>query len=158
MKKDMWQKRKILSSSIKVVLSTFENNVFYFRYRHQTSKASSFWKQKYSRLRCLLVKGLVICFYFGWSGSILHFRQNIIKVGSKSWLLTCSSNITLSLTPPLWRDLVKILTRRQRHSSSFSLECADFKNVIFENISLPLSEVAEVAEVKRPRNPKRQKF
>ena len=54
--------------------------------------------QKYSRLRCLLrVKGLVICFYLGWSGSILHFRQSIIKVGSKSWLLTCSSNITLSL-------------------------------------------------------------
>ena len=54
--------------------------------------------QKYSRLRCLLLlKGLVICFYLGWSGSILQFRQNIIKVGSKSWLLTCSSNITLSL-------------------------------------------------------------
>jgi hypothetical protein len=54
--------------------------------------------QKYSRLRCLLrVKGLVICFYLGWSGSILQFRQNIIKVGSKSWLLTCSSKITLSL-------------------------------------------------------------
>ena len=55
-------------------------------------------RQKYSRLRCLLrVKGLVFCFYLGWSGSILQFRQNIIKVGSKSWLLTCSSNITLSL-------------------------------------------------------------
>ena len=38
-------------------------------------------------------------FWFGlvWSGSILQFRQNIIKVGSKSCLLTCSSNITLSL-------------------------------------------------------------
>ena len=56
------------------------------------------WDQKYSRLRCLLrVKALAICFYLGWSGSILQFRQNIIKVGSKSWLLTCSSNITLSL-------------------------------------------------------------
>ena len=55
-------------------------------------------KQKYSRLRCLLlVKVLVICFYLGWSGSILHFRQDMIKVGLKSWLLTCSSNITLSL-------------------------------------------------------------
>ena len=44
--------------------------------------------QKYSRLRCfLLAKGLVICFYLGWSGSILQFRQNIKKVGSKSWLL-----------------------------------------------------------------------
>ena len=55
-------------------------------------------KQRYSRLKCLLrVKGLGICFYLGWSGSILQFRQNRIKVGSKSWLLTCSSNITLSL-------------------------------------------------------------
>ena len=36
--------------------------------------------QKYSRLRCLLrVTGLVICFYLGWSGSILQFRQNIIQ-------------------------------------------------------------------------------
>ena len=41
-------------------------------------------------------QGLVICFYLGWSGSILQFRRNMIKVGSKSWLLTCSSNITLS--------------------------------------------------------------
>ena len=50
--------------------------------------------QKYSRLRWLLrrVKSLAICFHLGWSGSILQFRQNIIKVGSKSWLLTCSSN------------------------------------------------------------------
>ena len=68
-----------------------------------TSKSKVFWhyclNQKYSRLRCLLlrVKGLVICFYLGWSGSILQFTQNIIKVGSKSLLLTCSSNITLSL-------------------------------------------------------------
>mgnify|MGYP002049080671 CR=1 FL=1 len=32
--------------------------------------------QKYSRLRCLLgVKGLVIGFYLGWSGSILRFRK-----------------------------------------------------------------------------------
>ena len=55
-------------------------------------------KQKYSRLRCLLcVNRLVICSYLGWSDSILQFRQNIIKVGSKSWLLTCSSIITLSL-------------------------------------------------------------
>ena len=34
------------------------------------------WEQKYSRLRCLLgVKFLVICFYLGWSGSILRFRK-----------------------------------------------------------------------------------
>ena len=54
--------------------------------------------QKYSRLSCLLlVKGLVICFYLGWSGITLPIRTNLIKVGSKSWLLTCFSNITLSL-------------------------------------------------------------
>ena len=62
------------------------------------SRSSLGQYQNYSRLRCLLrVKGLVICFYLVWSGSILQFRQNIIKIGSKSWLLTCSSNITLSL-------------------------------------------------------------
>ena len=54
--------------------------------------------QKYSRLwHLLLVKGLVACFYLGWSCSILLFRQNIVNAGSKSLLLTCSSNITLSL-------------------------------------------------------------
>ena len=64
----------------------------------QRKKNPNCHKQKYSRLRCVLrVKGLVICFYLGWSGSTLQFRQNIIKVGSKSWLLTCSSNITSSL-------------------------------------------------------------
>ena len=64
----------------------------------QTLSLLHVWKQKYSRPRCLLrVKGLVICFYLGWFGSILQFRQKIIKVGSKSWLLACSSNITLSL-------------------------------------------------------------
>ena len=42
-------------------------------------------KQKYSRLRCLLcVKGLVIGFYLGWSGSTLLITKHIIKVGSKS--------------------------------------------------------------------------
>ena len=35
--------------------------------------------QKYSWLRCLLrVKSLVICFYLGWSGSILQIRTNMI--------------------------------------------------------------------------------
>ena len=48
-------------------------------------------RQEYSRLRCLLlVKALTICFYLGWSGSTLPIRTNIIKVSSKSWLLTCS--------------------------------------------------------------------
>ena len=42
-----------------------------------------------------------------------------------------------------------MLTRKPRHASSFSLECTDFKNVIFEKIHCAPSEVAEVAEVKR---------
>ena len=61
-------------------------------------------------------------------------------------------------TPPLWTDLVKILTTRSSYSSFFSTWCTDFKNVIFEKIHWAPSEVAEVAEVKRPRNPKRRKF
>jgi hypothetical protein len=58
------------------------------------------WNTKYKtkiQQTKMLVTCLVICFYLGWSGSILQFRQNIIKVGSNSWLLTCSSNKTLSL-------------------------------------------------------------
>ena len=64
--------------------------------------------QKYSRLRCLLhVKVLMICFYLGWSGSTLLITKNIIKVGSKSLLLTCSSN-------KLWAYLYYIfLIRRE---------------------------------------------
>ena len=62
--------------------------------------------QKYSRLSCFLcVNGLVFCFYLGWSGSIPQFRQIIIKVGAKSWLLTCSSNIILSLLSYTGSDL-----------------------------------------------------
>ena len=60
-------------------------------------------------------------------------------------------------TPPLWRDLVKILTTKLWHTLSFLLERTDFKNVIFEkNLWAPseVAEVAEVAEVKRPRNSK----
>ena len=52
-------------------------------------------------------------------------------------------------TPPLWRYLVKISTRKLWHTSSNSLERTDFKNVIFEKIPW-----AEVSEVKWPRNSK----
>ena len=63
------------------------------------------WLQKYSRLRRLLfLNSLVICFYLCWSGSTLPIWTNIIKVGSKSQLLTCSSNITLSLTSCIGSD------------------------------------------------------
>ena len=56
------------------------------------------FNQKCSRLRyLLLVKGLVICLLLGWSGSTLQIRNNVIQVGSKPKLPTCSSNTTLSL-------------------------------------------------------------
>ena len=42
--------------------------------------------------------------------------------------------ISIYITPPLWRYLVKISTRKLWHTSSFSLERTDFKNVIFEKI------------------------
>ena len=56
------------------------------------------------------VKGLVICFFGGWFESILQFRLNMIKVGSKSWLLTCSSNITLNLPSYTGSALKRALT------------------------------------------------
>ena len=52
-------------------------------------------------------KMLVTCQRFGdlgWSGSTLPIRTNIIKVGSKLRLLTCSSNITLSLPSYIGSD------------------------------------------------------
>ena len=48
-----------------------------------------------------------------------------------------------NLTPPLWTDLVKMSSRKLRHASSFSFECTDFKNVIFENIHWAHSEDTE---------------
>ena len=57
----------------------------------------------YFKSKIQQTKMIVMCqrfgdlFFLGWSGSILQFRQNMIRVGSKSWLLTRSSNITLSL-------------------------------------------------------------
>ena len=63
----------------------------------------------------------------------------------------CNSTYLTGSTPPLWTDLVKMLTRKPRHASSLSLECTDFKNVIFEKIHWAHSEDAEV---KRPQNPK----
>ena len=37
---------------------------------------------------------------------------------------------SMEITPPLWRYLVKILTTKPRHASSFSLE----RTVVFEKI------------------------
>ena len=69
----------VLRSALLFSVHSVRHFVFSFRLLRLRSV------QKYSRLRCLLrVKGLVICFYLGWSGSILQFRQNVIKVESKS--------------------------------------------------------------------------
>ena len=88
---------------------------------------------------------------------LLHNNYILSKfINTFPYLLIKS--VRACFTPPLWRDLVKISTSKPGHSSSLFLECTDFKNVIFEKIPLPVSEVAEVAEVKRPRKQKRRKF
>ena len=58
---------------------------------------------RYSLPKIQQTKMLVTCqrfwdlFLFGLVWQYSSVQKNIIKVGSKSWLLTCSSNITLSL-------------------------------------------------------------
>ena len=74
-----WESSTLYYQLLKVVLAHSEWNS---------------WTQKYSRLRCLLCTCLVICLYLG---SIQQISTNRIKVGWKSWLITCSSNISLSL-------------------------------------------------------------
>ena len=50
---------------------------FTFSWKIKKINVLESYMQKYSRLRCLLlVKGLVICFYLGWSGSTLPIRTN----------------------------------------------------------------------------------
>ena len=89
-----WKSEGIDDDTLVIGLALQSHSRMYCKYIGQTHR------QKYIRLRCLLrVKGLVIWFFLDWSGSIFQFRQSIIKVVSKSWLLTCSSNITLSLPP-----------------------------------------------------------
>ena len=104
--------------------------------------------QKYSRLRCLLcVKGLVICFYLGWSGSILQLRQNIIKVGSKSWLLTCSSNITLSLPSYIDSALKRERTFCNRYLSQlyFCMQVPLTENIAMSKCCMDTNSVAKCA-------------
>ena len=106
--------------------------------------------QKYSRPRCLLrVKGLVIFFYLGWSGSILQFKQNIIKVGSKSWLLTCSSDITLS-SPSYTGSALKIFVTAILVCCIFALYT---QNIIFgilrihnQIVTIPISTLSKSAQ------------
>jgi hypothetical protein len=116
------------------------------------------WKNYPTQYHCICYQWIRIVHQAKYQGVFprtskrIHFYKNLwtkkININSKGTLYT----------PPLWTDLVKMLTRKLRHASSFSLECTDFKNVIFEKIPWAHSEDAEVAEVKRPRNPKRRKF
>ena len=91
---------------------------------------------------------------------VFQFFRNILKNQFQSCDKSCKTDTETSTdaTPHLWTDLVKNFTRKQRHALSFSLECTDFKNVIFEKIPWAPSEDAEVAEVKQPRNSKRWKL
>ena len=93
------------------------------------------------------------CFF-----SILEVLEVLNITRMNDLLIVQSGGNWWGNTPPLWRDLVKSLTRKPRHTSSLSLECTDFKNVIFEKNPWAPSEVAEVVGVKRPRNPKQRKF
>ena len=105
-------------------------------------------KQRYSRLKCLLrVKGLGICFYLGWSGSILQFRQNRIKVGSKSWLLTCSSNITLSLPSYIDSALKRERTFCNRYLSQlyFCMQVPLTENIAMSKCCMDTNSVAKCA-------------
>ena len=51
----------------------------------------------------------MILFYLGWSGSVLQIRTNIIKVGSKSWLLTCNSNIFVATLNSFWTIVLIVI-------------------------------------------------
>ena len=81
----------------------------------------------------------------GWSCRKLQTNESQAFYYSQIFLVGSSNEPT----PPLWRDLVKILTIKLWHTSSFSLEHTDFENVVFEKIHWAPSEDAEVAEVKR---------
>ena len=71
----------------------------------------------------------------------------ISTISTKIEQILCSSGYSDQLagkiTPPLWRDLVKWLTRKLWHTSYFLLERTDFKNVIFEKNPWAPSEVSE---------------
>ena len=54
-----------------------------------------------------------LCF-FGRSGSILQIRTNLIKIGSKSWLLTCSTNFE-----PTYLSLLYLCLRITGQSNPF---------------------------------------
>ena len=70
-------------------------------------------------------------------------NTTIIKVSNLGAIFILRKGIRVG-TPPLWRDLVKISTTKLWHTSSFSLECTDFKNVkcnccVYYKVNLSLS-------------------
>ena len=101
---------------------------------------------------------------WGWFTQKIYKGLHFLFSGSLSWSIYICAKYPWNKfdkkaqCAPLWGDLVKMLTIKLWHTSSFSFERTDFKNVIFEKIHWAPSEVTEVAEVKRPRNSKRWKF
>ena len=103
---------------------------------------------------------LVIFHIFSWLWSYIRYNSRFfVEVGHETTYASSEKKITFLLnTPPLWRDLVRLLMMKLWHTSSFSFEHTDFKNVIFEKIHWAHSKDAEVAEVKQPQKSKRRKF
>ena len=80
---------------------------------------------------------------------IFQFRQNIIKVGSKSWLLTCSSDITLS-SPSYTGSALKIFVTAILGCCIFALYT---QNIIFgilrihnQIVTIPISTLSKSAQ------------
>ena len=87
----------------------------------------------------------MICFYLGWSGGFLHFRQNIIKVGSKSWLLTYFKEIIVDLlktsSSVVIRFIKNITMRNLENKKKDKGQEVDFIIVNFANQAITNIEV-----------------
>ena len=98
---------------------------------------------------CALIPTLLVRLRSGFEFHIGHYN----------WYTPIFPHMAdIGSTPPLWRDLVKISTRKLWHTLSFLLERTNFKSIIFEKIPWATSEVAEVAEVKRPQTTSKLKI
>jgi hypothetical protein len=117
-----------------------------FKWGHSTSAYT----------KSLSINGVITA---GDAGSKFLEECTVLRLYIFRLVLSLQLNtVRAPFTPPLWTDLVKILTTKPSYRSFFSAWCTDFKNVIFEKIPWAPSEVAKSSEVKQPRNPKPQKF
>merc|ERR1712051_897614 len=87
----------------------FMGQVFALRFDFRSNRVNStFGYTKWPTPKIQQTKMLVTCqrfgdwFLFGLVWQYSSIQKNIIKVGTKSWLLTCSCHITLSL--PFYTD------------------------------------------------------